>query len=92
VASTTINGTVNSIDAIINRCPKKPNNIIGTPTFRTLNKLKLDLQDNASSVTSNLGGEHSWYLGLILPVPAYAIQDGAPQPFIAHMFMELYQQ
>jgi hypothetical protein len=44
--------TVPNIDAIINRFSKKPTKIIGTPMYQTLNKLKLDLQDNASSVPS----------------------------------------
>jgi hypothetical protein len=82
---------VPNINVIIDRFPKKPTMIIGTPTFQTLIKLKLDLQDNASSVPSNLGGAQNGYLGLILAAPAYAAivsadATGAPQPFIAPTF------
>jgi hypothetical protein len=82
---------VPNIDAIINRFPKKPTKIIGTPTFQTLIKLKLNLQDNAFLVPSNLGGTQNGYLGLILAAPAYAAIVGAdttgtPQPFIAPTF------
>jgi hypothetical protein len=61
-----------NIDAIIDRFPKKPTKINGTPTFQTLNKLKLNLQVNVSLVPSNLGGAQNGYLGLILAPPAYA--------------------
>jgi hypothetical protein len=82
---------VPNIDAIIDGFPKKPPKVMGTPTFTTLNQLKLDLQDNASLVPSNLGGAQNSYLGLILATPAYhAIvgndANGDPQPFIAPMF------
>jgi hypothetical protein len=64
------------------------NKIIGTPTFQTLIKLKLN---NTSSVPSNLGGAQNGYLGLILAAPAYAAivgtdAMGAPQPFITPTF------
>jgi hypothetical protein len=83
--------TVPNIDAIINRFPKKPTKIIGTPTFQTLIKLKPDLQENASSVPSNLGGAQNGYLGLILSAPAYHAlvgndATGAPQPFTTPTF------
>jgi hypothetical protein len=62
---------VPNIDAIIDGFPKKPTKIMGTPTFATLNQLKLNLQDNASLVPSNRGGAQNGYLGLILAAPAY---------------------
>jgi hypothetical protein len=82
---------VPNINAIIDRFPKKPTKIVGTPTFQTLIKLKFNLQDNASSVPSNLGGTQNGHLGLILAAPAYAAivgadAMGAPQPFIAPRF------
>jgi hypothetical protein len=82
---------VPNIDAIINRFPKKSTKIIGTPTFQTLIKLKLDLQENASMVQSNLGGAQNGYLGLILSTPAYHAlvgnnDNGDPQPFSAPTF------
>jgi hypothetical protein len=83
--------TVPNINAIINRFPKKPTKIIGTPSFQTLIKLKLDLQENASSVPSNLGGAQNGCLGLILSAPAYHAlvgnnATGVPQPFTAPTF------
>jgi hypothetical protein len=83
--------TVPNIDAIIDGFPKKPTKIIGTPTFQTLIKLKLDLQENTSLVPSNLGGAQNGYLGLILSAPAYHAlvgndATGALQPFTAPTF------
>jgi hypothetical protein len=82
---------VPSIDVIIDGFPKKPTKIMGTPMFTTLNQLKLDLQDDASSVPSNLGGAQNGYLGLILSAPAYHTivgndANGDPTPFIAPTF------
>jgi hypothetical protein len=70
---------------------QKKNKIVRTPTFQTLNKLKLDLQDNASLIPSNLGGAQNGYLSLVLAAPAYAALVGtdtlrAPQPFITPTF------
>jgi hypothetical protein len=82
---------VPNIDAIIDGFHKKPTKIMGTPTFNTLNQLKLNLQDNTSLVPSNLGGAQNCYLGLILAAPAYHTivgndANGNPQPFIAPTF------
>jgi hypothetical protein len=82
---------VPNINAIIDGFPKKPTKIMGTPMFSTLNQLKLNLQDNASSVPSNLGGAQNGYLGLILSTPAYHAlvgnnNNGDPQLFITPTF------
>ena len=51
---------------------KTPTPIIGTPTHKTLKRLKQELRANASSVESDLGGGDHGYLGLVLDDPEYA--------------------
>ena len=48
---------------------KTPMPIIGTPTHKTLKRLKQELRANASSVESDLGGGDHGHLGLVL-IPA----------------------
>ena len=56
--------------------------IQGEPTNKTLKKLKLELQANASSVETDLGGGDHGYLGLILTDSEYASIPGT-SPFVA---------
>jgi hypothetical protein len=71
--------------------PNQPNSIRGLPTFETLHALRQDLQYNAASVPSTLGGGAHGYLGLILDANAYDAvvgndATGNTQPFIAPTF------
>jgi hypothetical protein len=64
-----------------------PIKIAGLPTFQTLKELKQDLEANAASVSSSLGGGHHGYLGALLDAQTYAIfvrndATGALQLFI----------
>ena len=45
---------------------KTPTPIRGIPTHKALKRLKTELQANASSVESDLGGGNHGYLGLVL--------------------------
>ena len=45
---------------------KTPTPIRGESTNKALKRLKLELQSNASSVETNLGGGNYSYLGLVL--------------------------
>jgi hypothetical protein len=78
------------IDALIKGFPHKLS-IHGLPLFETLKELKLALEANASSVSSNLGsGGHS-YLGAVLDAQTYAViigndPAGNPQPFVIPTF------
>ena len=56
--------------------------IQGEPTNKTLKRLKLELQANASSVETDLGGGDHGYLGLILTDAEYASIPGT-YPFVA---------
>ena len=56
--------------------------IEGEPSHATLTTLQRELQANASSVDSDLGGGNHGYLGLVLSAPAYANVTGTT-PFIA---------
>ena len=51
---------------------KTPTPIRGEPTHKSLKRLKLELQANASSVETDLGGGNHGYLGLILTDQEYA--------------------
>ena len=51
---------------------KTPTPIQGTPTNKTLKRLKTELRANASSVESDLGGGDHGYLGLVLTDVKYA--------------------
>ena len=51
---------------------KTPTPIQGTPTNKTLKRLKQELRANASSVESDLGGGDHGYLGLVLTDGEYA--------------------
>jgi hypothetical protein len=80
-----------SVDSLIATFPNQPIKIRSLPTFETLRVLKQDLQDNAKSITSILGGGGHGYLGLIMSPAEYAIEvgndaNGNPQPFIAPIY------
>ena len=45
---------------------KTPTPIRGVPTCKALKRLKMELQANASSVETELGGGNHGYLGLVL--------------------------
>ena len=51
---------------------KTPTPIQGSPTNKTLKRLKQDLRANVSSVELDLGGGDHGYLGLVLTDPEYA--------------------
>jgi hypothetical protein len=83
--------TVTRINALIEGFPHKPAKILGQPTFETLKELKLALEANESSVSSNLGGGRHGYLGAVIDAQTYAIivgnnTAGAAQPFIIPTF------
>ena len=61
---------------------KTPTPIRGEPTNKALKRLKLELQSNASSVETDLGGGNHGYLGLVLTDEEYASIPHT-QPFIA---------
>ena len=51
---------------------KTPTPIRSEPTHKSLKRLKLELQANASSVETDLGGGNHGYLGLVLTDEEYA--------------------
>ena len=58
---------------------KTPTPIRGVPAYKTLNLLKLELQANASSVETDLGGGNHGCLGLVLTDAEHAtISDTEP--------------
>lgn len=61
---------------------KTPTPIRGEPTHKSLKRLKLELQANASSVETDLGGGNYGYLGLVLTDDEYASIPHT-QPFVA---------
>jgi len=61
---------------------KTPTPIRGEPTHKSLKRLKLELQSNASSVETDLGGGNYGYLGLVLTDEEYATIPNT-QPFVA---------
>jgi hypothetical protein len=83
-----------AVDSIVNRFPNKINKINkihGLPTFETLRKMKKDLQLNAVSIPSALGGGAHGYIGLLLSEAAYGTEagndaNGLPIKFIAPTF------
>jgi hypothetical protein len=92
ISKTNMSATkVISVDSLIATFPNQPIKIRSLPTFETLRVLKQDLQDNAKSITSILGGGGHGYLGLIMSPAEYAIEvgndaNGNPQPFIAPIY------
>ena len=64
---------------------KTPTPIQGTPTHKSLKRLKAELRANASSVETDLGGGDHGYLGLVLSDAEYAkiVPNAA---FIAPLF------
>ena len=62
---------------------KTPTPIQGTPSNKTLKRLKTELRANASSVESELGGGDHGYLGLVLTDQEYANIQPTPPPFVA---------
>ena len=65
---------------------KTPTPIQGTPSNKTLKRLKAELRANASSVESDLGGGDHGYLGLVLTDAEYASIHPPPAPFVAPAF------
>ena len=65
---------------------KTPTPIQGTPTNKTLKRLKTELRANASSVECDLGGGDHGYLGLVLTGEEYATILPPPAPFVAPAF------
>ena len=61
---------------------KTPKTIRGVPTHKALKRLKTELQANASSVETDLGGGDHGYLGLVLTDAEYASVPHT-QPFVA---------
>ena len=59
-----------------------PTKIEGEPSYSTLTTLKKELQANASSVDSDLGGGDHGFLGLVLSDEDYAKIPNT-QPFVA---------
>ena len=57
---------------------KTPTPIQGTPTYKTLKRLKAELRANASSVECDLGGGDHGYLGLVLSDQEYATVSQTP--------------
>ena len=57
---------------------KTPTPIQGTPTNKTLKRLKQELRANASSVETDLGGGDHGYLGLLLTDAEYAAVSNDP--------------
>ena len=64
---------------------KTPTPIRGEPTHRALKRLKTELQANASSIESQLGGGDHGYLGLVLTDAEYASVPGTI-PFVPPQF------
>ena len=60
---------------------KTPTPIQGAPTKKTLKRLKQELQANASSVESDLGGGDHGYPGIVLTDVEYATISA--MPFVA---------
>ena len=56
--------------------------IRGEPTHKSLKRLKLELQANASSLEIDLGGGNHSYLGLVLTDAEYTLIPNT-QPFVA---------
>ena len=65
---------------------KTPTPIRGEPTHKALKRLKTELQANASSVGSDLGGGDHGYLGIVLIDSEYAQVLGTI-PFVAPIFL-----
>jgi len=65
---------------------KTPTPIQGTPTNKTLKRLKQELRANASSVETDLGGGDHGYLGLVLTEQEY--QAVSNDPFEAPEYPE----
>ena len=61
---------------------KTPTPIRGEPTNKSLKRLKLELQSNASSVETDLGGGDHGYLGIVLTAEEYAKVPNT-EPFVA---------
>jgi len=61
---------------------KTPTPIRGEPTNKTLKRLQMELQANASSVETDLGGGDHGYLGLVLSNVDYGLIPDT-EPFIA---------
>ena len=65
---------------------KTPTPIHGTPSNKTLKRLKTELRANASSVECDLGGGDHGYLGLVLTDADYARILPTPTPFLPPNF------
>lgn len=60
---------------------KTPTPMRGEPTNKALKRLKIELQANASSIETDLGGGNHGHLGLVLTDEEYATMQNAT-PFI----------
>ena len=61
---TMVLGTINYVTSFLNYKTLTP--IQCTPTYKTIQRLKAELQANASIVETDLGGGDYGYLGLVL--------------------------
>ena len=64
--------SVPSVEDFMNAFPNQLTPIVGEPTYATLKTLKDQLNANAASVPTTLGGRNNGYLGLTLSPAAYA--------------------
>ena len=65
---------------------KTPIPIRGVLTYKVLKRLKTELQANASSVETDLGGSNHGYLGLVLTDEEY-VSIPNTEPFIAPNYL-----
>lgn len=71
--------SVPTVDDFINGFPRTPTKIDGRPDYEQLNDLRKIIKENASSVTTQLGGGNNGYLGLVVTPAVYAtIAPGTP--------------
>ena len=80
-----MSGSIHHVD-YINTAFEYPilDKIHGAPTFSTLNRLKKQLQANAQSVSSDLGGGAHGHLGLVLTPTEYATVSDIAYTMPAH--------
>ena len=73
-------GTIDYVSSYFKH--KTPTPIRGVPTHKALTRLEVELQANASSVETDLGGGDHGYLGLVKTDEEHASTPGT-QPFVA---------
>ena len=69
---------------------KTPTHITGPPTYKALKHLKKELQANASSIESDLGGGYNNYLGLTLTDEEHSTIP-TTQPFVPPTYPPLLE-